>query len=69
VQYIRRVRLSKGFTQEKLEEIADIPQAMLSQYERDLILPSLPTAGKLSSCLEISVDSMIKLIEKREVAA
>ena len=40
---LRKLRLSKGMTQEELAERADLTRTFISQLERDLTSPSVDT--------------------------
>lgn len=51
-EFLKEKRKAKGFTQEKLSEIAAISVAAISLIETDKIKPQSATLGKLCKVLE-----------------
>lgn len=45
--FIRKVRLSRGFTQQELADVSGIPQANVSAYETGRRIPSAETLNRL----------------------
>lgn len=53
---IRNIRLSRGFSQEKLADKADLAQNVISRIERDMHKPSEDTLKRLSKALNVEPD-------------
>ena len=51
---LRRLRHRRGLTQQELARRAGVTRAMISSYEHESHLPSLPTLGRLLAGLELS---------------
>jgi transcriptional regulator with XRE-family HTH domain len=59
-QNIRKLRLKKGFSQEKLARLADISNATLVKIEAGVAKePTITTVAKIAGALEISIDELI----------
>ncbi len=56
---IKRERRSQNLTQEQLAELVNISTVFLSQIETANRIPSLDTAYKISSCLNVPLDNLI----------
>ena len=61
---IRRLRLEKNLSQEKLAFEADLHRTYISQLERGLKSPSLQTVYKISKVLGISLPELMLLVLK-----
>lgn len=61
---IRRLRLEKNLSQEKLAFEADLHRTYISQLERGLKSPSLQTVYKISKVLGISLSELMLLVLK-----
>ncbi len=55
-QSLRDIRLSKGITQEKLEEMTGLSQTLISAYETGKVFPSMKAILILSKALDIPFD-------------
>ncbi len=55
---IKELRKSKGFTQEKLAELANIDDKHLSKIENGVHLPTYKTLKKLSEILNFNLQDM-----------
>ena len=63
---IKKLRLEKDMTQEELARKADIPYATLLKIENDTVKnPTINTLQKLAQALEVSVDFLINLNNKK----
>jgi len=63
---IKKLRLEKDLTQEELARKADIPYATLLKIENDTVKnPTINTLQKLAQALEVSVDFLINLNNKK----
>jgi transcriptional regulator with XRE-family HTH domain len=56
---LRRVRLERGYSQERLALEANIDRAYLSGLERGVRNPTVLLLGKLARVLEVSVSDLI----------
>lgn len=61
---IRKVRIERGLSQEKLSELADIDRSYVSEIERGLKTASIRTLLKLSQGLAISLGELCGRLEK-----
>ncbi len=60
-QNIRKLRLKKGLTQEKLSRLADIATATLVKIEAGIAKePTITTVAKIADALEVSIDELVK---------
>ncbi len=60
-QNIRKLRLKKGLSQEKLARLADIANATLVKIESGAAKePTITTVSKLASALGVSIDELVK---------
>ena len=60
-QNIRKLRLKKGLSQEKLARLADISNATLVKIEGGVAKePTITTVSKLASALGVSIDELVK---------
>ncbi|MFH1457792.1 MAG: helix-turn-helix transcriptional regulator [Candidatus Omnitrophota bacterium] len=65
-QNIRKLRLKKGLSQEKLARLADISNATLIKIEAGLAKePTITTVSKIASALKISIDQLVNGQNKR----
>jgi len=62
---LRHLRTSKGLSQEKLAELANLDRTFVSMIERGKRRPTLETAKKLATALGVSLASMIEVAERR----
>ena len=56
---IRKIRTSKGFTQEALAEKCSLSNSYIGTIERAEKIPSIETITKIASELEISLDYLL----------
>ena len=65
-QNIRKLRLKKGLSQEKLARLADISNATLVKIESGVAKePTITTVTKIADALEISIDELIGRIRRK----
>ena len=57
---IRHLRSEMKLSQEKLALLADVDRTLISKIERSIANPSLEILVKISVCLNISVDRLLK---------
>ena len=57
---LKQVRLSKGYTQLDLGELADCHFTFISQIERGVRQPTITTIFKLANVLEINPEELVK---------
>ena len=57
---IKILRTERGFTMEKLAELADCSKAYISQIEKGLVQPSLSILSRLASALGVSVSKLFQ---------
>jgi transcriptional regulator with XRE-family HTH domain len=57
---IRKLRLKKGLSQEKLARLADISNATLVKIEAEVAKePTITTVTKIADALDVSIDELI----------
>jgi len=57
---IHYLRLLRGFTQEKLAELADVNEKLISFYETDSRIPSLFNALGIAHALGVTVEELCR---------
>ncbi len=57
---IKKLRKSKGMTQAKLAEKLGLTRSSVGNYEKGVLLPSLPIAYKMSTIFGVSINSLIE---------
>lgn len=62
---VRHFRDQRGWSQELLAEKADLNRSYLGEVERGRVIPSLATAHKLASALEISLSGLLAHCEQQ----
>ena len=62
---VRHFREAQGWSQELLAEKADLNRSYLGEVERGRVIPSLATAHKLASALNISLSSLLAHCEQQ----
>jgi len=68
---LKQVRLSKGYTQLDLGELADCHFTFISQIERGVRQPTITTIFKLAKILEINPEELVKkarIRHRREIS-
>jgi len=58
---LRQLRIKENISQEKLAYLAKVDRTLISKIERSIANPSLETLVKISECLNVSVDHLLKL--------
>lgn len=59
-QNIKRLRVSKSLSQEKLARLADVTHVNLSKLERgEKDNPTMKTLIKLANALEVTIDELV----------
>lgn len=66
MQNLRDIRLSKGITQEKLEEMTGLSQTLISAYETGKAFPSMKAILILSKALDIPFDKFAEWYQSRQ---
>ena len=61
---LKRLRTKKNLSQEAFGFECEIHRTYVSQLERGLKSPSLKTLYKISTVLEISLEELMRLLEK-----
>lgn len=65
-QNIRKLRLKKGLSQEKLSRLADIANATLVKIESGVAKePTITTVTKIASALNVSIDELVGRIKNK----
>lgn len=62
---VRHLREDRGWSQELLAEKADLNRSYLGEVERGRVMPSLATAGKLATALDIPLSGLLAHCEQR----
>ncbi|MDP2924234.1 MAG: helix-turn-helix transcriptional regulator [Candidatus Omnitrophota bacterium] len=64
---IRRLRMKKGLSQEKLARLADISNNTLIKIEQGIAKePTITTVTKIAFALGVSIDELVKGKNKKE---
>ena len=63
---LRRLRHTKGLSQEELAYDADVNRSYMSRLEKGASYPGLEIIGKLATVLEIEPAELLKLPAKRK---
>ena len=58
---LRQLRIKENISQEKLAYLAKVDRTLISKIERSIANPSLEVLVKISECLNVSVDHLLKL--------
>jgi transcriptional regulator with XRE-family HTH domain len=61
---VRRLRQSRGWSQESLAYRAGLNRSYMGEIERAAVMPSLATAAKLASALEVALSELISQSER-----
>lgn len=65
-QTIRKLRLKKGLSQEKLARLADISNATLVKIESGVAKePTITTVVKIADALEVSIDELVGRVKRK----
>ncbi len=64
---LRKLRTSKGISQEKLSLEANLARTYISLLERELRSPSLKTINKICEVLEILPSNFLELVEQEKI--
>jgi transcriptional regulator with XRE-family HTH domain len=65
-QNIRRLRLKKELSQEKLSRLADISNATLVKIESGTARePTITTVAKIASALNVSIDELVGRVKNK----
>ena len=62
---VRHLREVQGWSQELLAEKADLNRSYLGEVERGKVIPSLATAAKLASALEITLSTLVSHCDRK----
>jgi transcriptional regulator with XRE-family HTH domain len=61
---VRRLRESRGWSQERLANRAGLNRSYMGEIERAAVMPSLATAAKLAQALEVTLTELISQCER-----
>ena len=56
---LKTLRLSKGYSQIKLQHLVGVSSSSIEAYEQGVRIPSLPVIYKLSEVLDCSIDCLV----------
>lgn len=62
---VRHFRDERGWSQELLAEKADLNRSYLGEVERGRVIPSLATAGKLATALDLPLSALMAHCEQQ----
>lgn len=65
---IRQLRRKRGFTQEKLAELADLSVPYVSHLERGTKKPSLAVLVRLAESLDVTADRLLSGNQEKDMA-
>lgn len=60
---VRQLRHERGWSQERLAEMANLNRSYVGEIERGLASPSLVTADKLARALEVDLSALVARCE------
>jgi len=60
---LRRLRVRRGLTQRQAAAAAGMTRAMISDFEREAVVPSVRTLDRLLRALGVSVDELARELE------
>lgn len=63
-EILRKIRLSKGYSQQKLAFLSDLDRTYISLLERGLRMPTLETLFKISKALDESPTKIINQLQE-----
>ena len=55
---LRQLRREKGWSQEQLSRLANVPLGSLNRYERNVFEPSLSRLRSLAKALDVDLDTL-----------
>lgn len=64
---LKEARASSGLTLRQVEHMTGISNAIISQYENGMVMPSLYSASLLASALDFSLDEVASNITPKEI--
>ena len=56
---MRQVREARGLTQAEVSKSTTVSQPKLSEYERGIMIPTLPILFTLAGYYEVSIDTLV----------
>ncbi len=56
---VKRLRESKGWSQERLAEVSDLNRSYVGEIERGIVVPSLVTLQKLADALGLAASDLV----------
>ncbi|WP_422351513.1 helix-turn-helix domain-containing protein [Flagellimonas sp.] len=57
---LKRLRLQRGYTLVRLEEVSGVSYVQIGRYEKDKVIPNSATLKKLADALEVSIESILE---------
>lgn len=63
---LKKLRQTKGLTQNELAKLLAVPQSVISDYETGKLDPSLKRAIELAIIFDVTLDELIKYEKARE---
>lgn len=64
---VKRIRLARQLTLKELAAISGVSQAMLSEIERGVKMPTIEVACKISDALEVNILTLLEKEEKHKI--
>ena len=61
---VRKLRSARGWSQERLAELADLNRTYLGEIERGVAIPSLASASKIASAFGLRLSVLIASCEE-----
>lgn len=66
-QKLKKLRLSKNYSQQALADKLSVTKSLISSYEQDLRLPSLDMLIKISNEFGVSTDYLLNLDRQKSI--
>ena len=63
---IRALRIARGWSQQRLADLAELNRSYMGEVERAAATPSLATAAKLAQALQVPLSLLISRCEDTE---
>ena len=62
-KHLIELRTAKGYSQEKLANLADVDRSYVSRIERKMIVPTITNLIKICKKLDITASEFLKKVE------
>ena len=60
-ELIQEIREYRGYSQSELAEIMNVSRATVCKWEKEIMVPSIPTAIKLAKILKVELETIFDI--------